>query len=366
VPWKLHPRKSNFEPSLSNHTSIKSVSIIQTTNDAPSVFKPLAGDVDESYTLELTEDGVVTITAPTSTGVIWGLSTFTQLFFQHSSFSSAPSKGGRAIYTNLAPVSIKDAPKFSHRGLNMDIARNWYEVSDIKRTLDALSFNKFNRLHLHITDGQSWPLDIPALPELAQKGAYSPGLYYSTRDIQDIQSYATARGIEVILEIDMPGHTSSIALAYPELITAYNVQPNWDDYCAEPPCGSLKLNDPAVSTFIEKLFNDLLPRLLPHSAYFHTGGDEINANAYSLDPTVKTNDTTVIKGLLQKFVDHAHKIVRAKGLTPIVWEETLLQWNLTLGKDVLVQTWQSDLAVKQTVQSGHKALAGNYEFWVSA
>jgi hexosaminidase len=359
VPWRLHPRESEFEPSLSGKKYIKSVSVIQLKADPASTFKPLAGEVDESYTVDISKNGEATITASTSTGVLWGLSTFQQLFYQHSI-----PKGSGAIYTNLAPVSIKDKPLFSHRGLNLDVARNWFAPADIKHMLDSLSFNKFNRLHLHVTDAQSWPLEIPALPKLAQKGAYAPGLTYSTQDIQDIQLYATARGIEVILEIDQPGHTSSIALGYPELIAAYNVQPDWRLYCAEPPCGTLKLNDPAVPKFITKLFNDLLPRLHPHSAYFHTGGDEIKANAYLLDETVKSNSTAVITPLLQKYIDHAHDLIRAQGLTPVVWEEMLIDWNLTLGKDVLVQTWLSDASVKESVTKGHKTVFGNYESWV--
>ena len=221
-----------------------------------------------------------------------------------------------------------------------------------------------NRLHLHVTDGQSWPLEIPSLPGLSQKGAYMAGLSYSPAVLDQIQVYGADRGIEVILEIDMPGHTSSVAFSYPDLITAFNVQPDWDTYAAEPPSGSIKLNSSAVYDFLGKLWNDLLPRLYPHSAYFHTGGDEVKANAYLLDETVRSNDSSVIQPLLQKFLDFNHDKVRAAGLTPVVWEEMLLEWNLTLGSDVVVQTWQSDDAVLQTVQKGHKALVGNYNFWV--
>ena len=234
------------------------------------------------------------------------------------------------------------------------------------RTIDAVSWNKFNRLHLHATDAQSWPIEIPALPELAEKGAYMTGLSYSPEVLAEIQEYGAYRGVQVYIETDMPGHTSSIALAYPDLITAFNVQPDWDTYSAEPPSGELKLNSPAVYDFLGTLWGDLLPRVYPYSAYFHTGGDEVNANAYLLDETVDSSDPSVLQPLLQKFIDFNHEHVRAAGLTPIVWEEQLLQWNLTLGSDVVVQTWQSDEAVANTVAMGHKALAGNYNFWVRA
>jgi len=358
IPWKLVPRNelSNFEPSCDAPKSfISEIAITQTGTDTANTFKPLAGDVDESYNLTVTEDGKVAISAVSSTGVLHGLQTFTQLFYQHSS--------GNGTYTNLAPVAIVDAPKFAHRGLNMDVSRNWYPVDDILRTIYALSINKFNRIHIHMTDAQSWPIEIPALPELAQKGAYQTGLSYSPQDIANIQAYAISVGVEVIIEFDMPGHTTAIGLAYPDLITAYNAQP-WDTYCAEPPCGSLRLNDSAVDSFLDTLFADILPRVQPYSAYFHTGGDEVNVNAYLLDPTVKSNDTAVLTPLLQKFLDRNHDQIRAAGLTPIVWEEMITTWNLTLGNDVLVQTWLSDASVATVTAAGHKALAGNYEFWV--
>lgn len=246
----------------------------------------------------------------------------------------------------------------------MDVSRNWYPVSDIIRTIDALAMNKFNRLHLHMTDSQSWPMDIPALPELSQKGAYQVGLSYTPADIKKVQKYAIERGIEVIIEFDMPGHTTAIGLSHPDLIAGINAQP-WATYCAEPPCGSLKLNSTDVDDFLEQLFADVLPRVQPYSSYFHTGGDEVNNQVYLLDETVKSNDSLVIGPLIQKLVDRNHAQIRAAGLTPIVWEEMLLQWNLTLGSDVLVQSWLSDASVAAITAKGHKVLAGNYNFWVS-
>jgi len=358
TPWKFHLRNSDFEPSPSApKTYINSVTVQQNATDPVNVHKPLAGAVDESYTLSISIDGHVSITSVSSIGILYALETFTQLFYQRS--------GNAGVYTPYAPVAIVDTSKFPHRGLNLDVARNYYSPSDIMRTLDALSWNKFNRLHLHLTDAQSWPVDIPALPELSSKGAYMNGLSYSPQVLAGILQYGTDRGVEVIIEFDMPGHTSSIGLSHPELITAFNVEPDWSTYSAEPPSGQLKLNDSAVYAFLDKLWADFLPRVYPYSAYFHTGGDEVNANAYLLDEGVRSNVSSVLQPLLQRFLDHNHAKVRAAGLTPMVWEEQLLQWNLTLGSDVVVQTWQSDEAVAQTVGKGHAALAGNYKYWVS-
>ncbi|KAB2575573.1 Glycoside hydrolase family 20 [Lasiodiplodia theobromae] len=354
VPWKFHPRMTDFEPSTADKQFISSISLKQTQADPPNANAPLDDSVDESYSLSVPESGEVVISAASSIGLLHGLTTFSQLFFKHS-------EGGS--YTSLVPVEIEDAPKFAHRGLNMDVSRNYFAVDDIKRMLDAMSFAKMNRFHLHITDSQSWPLVVPSIPELSAKGAYASNLVYTPEDLKDIQNYANLLGIEPILEIDMPGHTATIAFTDPDLIAAFNVQPDWSTYCAEPPCGTLKLNSTKVYDFLEKLLDDVLPRVEPYSSYFHSGGDEVNIQSYLLDDTVRSNDTAILQPLMQKFVDRNHDQIRANGLRPIVWEEMLLQWNLTLGKDVLVQTWQSDEAVAQTVASGHKALAGNYNYW---
>jgi hexosaminidase len=359
IPWKLVPRNElgQYEPAPHDQkTYIKTIVMTQSGVDTASSFKPLAGQVDESYNLTVGADGTANIDAISHQGILRALETFTQLFYSQSQTKD--------VYSNLAPVQIIDKPMFPHRGLNLDVSRNYYPVADILRTIDALAYNKFNRLHIHMTDSQSWPLDIPALPELSQKGAYQTGLSYNPADFAEIQIYAVYRGVEVYIEMDMPGHTTAIGLAYPDLITAFDAQP-WDTYCAEPPCGSLKLNSPAVSNFLETLFADVLPRVSPYSSYFHTGGDEVNAQAYTLDDTVMSNDTAVLQPLMQKFVDRNHAQVRAAGLAPVVWEEMALQWNLTLGSDVVVQTWISDSSLSEVTALGHKALFGNYNFWVS-
>lgn len=99
------------------------------------------------------------------------------------------------------------------------------------------------------------------------------------------------------------------------------------------PCGQLKLNSTPVYNFVTKLFDDVLPRLSPYSAYSHTGGDEIENSDYLLDDTVNSKDIAVIAPLLEKFIDHSHDFVRKAGLVPIVWQGLLLTWNITLGKD---------------------------------
>lgn len=355
VPWMFHPRFSNYEPpEHSKKTYVKSIVLQQNASDPAGIEKPITGSVDESYTLVVTADGQVTVSAASSIGLLYGLTTFTQLFFEHSS-------GG--VYTKLAPVHIEDRPTFPWRGLNVDTARTFKPLALLKRTIDALLYNKMNRLHWHVTDSQTWPLEIPALPELANKGAYTATQKYSPADVVELQQYGALLGVEVVIEIDNPGHTSSIAFSHPDLIAAFNVQPKWDDYAGEPPSGTLKLNSTAVSDFLQTLFDDLLPRVKPHSSYFHLGGDEVNANAYTLDETVGTNASAVLQPLMQQYMDRNVAQVIGAGLTPLVWEEMLLDWNLTLPGSTIVQTWLSDSSVASVVSQGYRALAGNYDFW---
>ena len=120
TPWKRLPRNtlSSYEPRTNDtKINIDRLNIVQTKPDNSASLRPVAGDVDESYNLTIGEDGAAKITAVTSTGVLHALNTFTQLFYRHSS--------GLGVYTKLAPIHISDVPQFSHRGLNMDVARNW-------------------------------------------------------------------------------------------------------------------------------------------------------------------------------------------------------------------------------------------------
>ena len=347
MPWKFYPKGSNYEPATNNGTQIKAITVQKVASSSNTAW------TDESYSLDMGSNGAVTIKAATGQGAMHGLTTLSQLFYQ-------TSKG--AFYSPLAPVSITDAPKFPWRGLNIDIARNFEPPSNVKRLIDGLAFNKFSRLHIHATDSQSWPLQLPSMPQVSAKGAYQPAYVWSASDLKDVQEYAVARGIEPVIEIDSPGHTASVSYSMPDLIAAFNHQP-WGSFCNEPPCGQMKLNNEDVLTFFDNVAKDLYPRVAPYTTRFHTGGDELNANVYGEDPGVGTNDTTVIQKYLQQFVTHLHNNVRAAGLHPMVWEEMITTWNLTLGNDTIVQTWLSTDSIAQTTGQGYQTLFGEYSWW---
>jgi hexosaminidase len=143
---------------------------------------------------------------------------------------------------------------------------------------------------------------IPSIPELSGKGAYGPGLWYTPEDFEEIQHFASMRGIQAYIEIDMPGHTNSISYSHPELIAGSNMQPNWAAYASEPPSGQLKLNNSQVREFMSLVLADLLPRTRTTSNYFHTGGDEVNLDVYSLDPGISSNSMAIIRPYLERFI----------------------------------------------------------------
>lgn len=357
VPYRFYPKNATFEPAADGKKTFINDLIFLMAENGNFTSNQTADNasVDECYTIDVTIQGDVIISINTQIGGVRALDTFTQLFYAHSNSNVG-------VYTPLAPVRIEDCPAFAHRGINLDISRNYMDPAAVMRVIRAMSFSKLNRLHLHAADAQSWPLEIPALPELAVKGAYAPNLVWSVDTLKQVQSFGYYHGVQVYLEIDTPGHTAAVAYAYPDLVAAFNEQP-WANYSAEPPTGQLKLNSPAVTKFITTLLDDLLPRVSPFTSFFHTGGDEINANVYALDETVGSASPQTIQPFLQAFVSHAHDLVRSHGLTPIVWEENLAPWNLTLKPDTIIQTWIGQASLDAVIASGHRALFGDYNHW---
>jgi hexosaminidase len=268
VPWKLFHRHSAFEPTLdTSKTTIKTVKIRQRQCPANNTLRPSSFfGGDESYELCIL-NGSISIATNNTIGTLRALQTLQQLFFTHSAFSRA--------YTPFANVNIIDRPAWRHRGISLDLARNPFTVDDVLRTIDTMATVKLNRLHIHATDSQSWPLEIPSLPDLARKGAYRPDLVFTAEGLRQIQTHGASKGISVFVELDMPGHTASVAHAYPDLIAAFN-ELDWSTFAAEPLSGQLKLNSSKVDDFVATVLNDLLRRMSPYTSLYHIGGDEVN------------------------------------------------------------------------------------------
>ena len=151
----------------------------------------LVNGVNESYTLSILPSHA-TLTAETVWGAMRGLETFSQLAWDNP--------------TQIAVgVQVWDFPLFVHRGLMVDTARNYYPMKDLLRTVEAMSMNKLNVLHLHLTDAESFPLVLPSEPRLAEKGAYAPHMVYTPQDVKTLVEFGLDHGVRVIPEIDTPG-----------------------------------------------------------------------------------------------------------------------------------------------------------------
>ncbi|KAH8108516.1 N-acetylhexosaminidase [Phellopilus nigrolimitatus] len=303
------------------------------------------GTRDESYVLNVPADGSqATLEANSTLGLFRGLTTFGQLWY---------TAGGQTFSTE-APISITDSPAFPFRGFMLDTARNYFPVSDIKRTLDAMSWVKINQFHWHVVDSQSFPLQVPGFLELAEKAAYDNSSIYSASDVSDIVSYAAARGIDVLIEIDTPGHTSAISKAFPQHIACPEATP-WANFAAEPPAGQLRIASNDTVNFTASLLSSVA-KMFP-SALMSTGGDEVNTACYAQDEETQAqlNATgTTIMQALSAFTNTTHAAIRELGKTPVVWEEMVLDYNVTLPNDTVVMVWISSDDVAAVAEKGFR------------
>jgi hexosaminidase len=146
---------------------------------------------------------------------------------------------------------------------------------------------QFNNFHWHVVDAQSFPLVLPGFEDLSRKGAYAPDQIYTPKDVSDVISYAAARGISVMPEIDTPGHTQILAKAIPEHMACVEGKP-WADYSAEPPSGQLRIASSDASTWTQNLFK-ALSKQFGKSTLIGIGGDEVNTKCYEEDKETQSD-----------------------------------------------------------------------------
>ncbi|KAJ3932370.1 MAG: glycoside hydrolase family 20 protein [Lentinula lateritia] len=330
---------------LSDSTAFGSAKTLRTLvlalEQSASTAQPIATEAvvaldtrDEGYSLSVPLDGSAgVVSANTTLGLLHGLSTFEQLWYTYDG----------TIYTNYAPLTIvNDSPAYAYRGFMLDTARNFFSVSDIKRTLDAMYLVKINTFHWHITDSQT------------QAGAYSANQSYTSSDIQDVVTYAGERGIDVLVEIDTPGHTAIIGASHPEYVACY--LSDWITFAGEPPAGQLRLADAKVANFTAAVLA-AVAETLP-STIFSTGGDELDTACYAADgPTqmmLNESGKTLFEAL-DIFTSTTHGALHALGKTAVVWEEMVLEYNTTtLRNDTIVMVWISSDDAAAVVQKGYR------------
>src|ERR1017187_8117708 len=224
---------------------------------------------DESYNLDVYPGGAH-LHASTADGVIHGLETFLQLI--------QPGPDGFQV----PAVHIEDWPRFAWRGLMIDASRHFIPVDVVKRNLDAMAAVKLNVFHWHLSDDQGFRAESKLFPKLQQLG--SDGLFYTQSQMRDVVSYASGRGIRVVPEFDIPGHTLSWLPGYPELAAAAGPFEIGRRFGVFDPV--LDPSREEVYTFLDSLIGEMAA-LFP-DPFFHIGGDEVNGKAWKQSEAVQS------------------------------------------------------------------------------
>jgi hexosaminidase len=300
-----------------------------------------AVDEDESYSLEVSNSQAV-MNASTVVGALRGLETFLQLL------------GAGADGYSIPAVSIQDRPRFPWRGLLIDIGRHWQPMEVIKRNLDGMAAVKLNVLHLHITEDQGFRIESKKYPKLHQLG--SDGNYYTQAEMREIIEYARMRGIRVVPEFDMPGHTTSWFVGYPELASKpgpYQIERNWGIF------------DPVMDPTNEQLYKLLdgflgeMAALFP-DAYMHIGGDEVKGSNWKENPKIQAfiqqKGLKDNHGLQAYFNQRLSKILIKHGKKMIGWDEIL---HPDLPKDIGVQSWRGQKSLAEAAKKGYTGILSN-------
>lgn len=293
---------------------------------------------DESYQLNVSNKQII-LNAVTDIGVVRGLETLLQLISSNE--------------TNFffSGISIKDSPRFTWRGLMIDVARHYQPLNVLKRNLDAMAAVKMNVFHWHLCDDQGFRAEIKSLPKLHQLG--SDGLYYTHEEIKEIVNYAADLGIRVVPEFDVPGHATAILTAYPELGSKDTV------YAIERGAGvfdpTLDPTNDQTYRFLDTLFSEV-SQLFPDS-YFHIGGDENKGRHWNENKKIQAfKDKFRFKSNheLQTFFNlKVQDILKKNGKTMMGWDE-VLQPNLP--KDIVIHSWRGNDAMLEAAKLGYKTI----------
>ena len=288
---------------------------------------------EEGYRLVVDATGVV-LTARRPAGLFWGTQTLRQLL-PPSIEAETPQAGAWRIPRG----TIHDRPRFAWRGTMLDVARHFFGVDDVKRTIDLMTLYKLNRLHLHLTDDQGWRIAIRSWPRLTTHGGRTQvgggrGGWYTQRQYAEIVAYARQRFVEVVPEIDMPGHVNAALSSYARL-TCNGVAPA--PYSGiEVGFSSLCIAKELTFGFVDDVVREVAA--LTPGPYIHIGGDE----ASSTEP-----------GDYRTFVERVQRIVRSHGKRMLGWEEIA---KTTLRRTSVVQHWQSRELARRAVEQGAKVV----------
>jgi hexosaminidase len=347
---RLERAKQRFLNILSRETGIplwreaalnKPQFFIKTTGPSAPVQQV---EENEQYHLQITANEVH-LEAANPLGVLHGLQTFLQLVRITPRGFIVPA------------MTIDDQPRFPWRGLMLDVSRHFQPLDVVYRTLDGMEAVKLNVFHWHLSDDQGFRVESKKFPLLQEKG--SDGLFYTQDEIRAVIEYARDRGIRVVPEFDMPGHTTAWFVGYPDVASGpgpYQIERKWGIF------------DPAMDPTRDSTYKFLdtfigeMTSLFP-DAYFHVGGDECNGKAWDANPRIqefmKAHGLKDNKALQAYFSAQVQKIVTRHKKIMMGWDEVLQPGT---PKDVVIQSWNGPQFVGEAVRGGNRALlsAGYY------
>ena len=296
---------------------------------------------DESYVLEVSATGAK-LSAPNPLGILHGLQTFLQLIETTPSGLAAPA------------VRIEDSPRFPWRGLMIDVSRHFIYMDTLKRNVDAMEAVKLNVLHLHLSDDQGFRLQSKEFPKLTEMG--SDGQFYTEVEMRELIEYASERGIRVVPEFDMPGHSTAWFVGYPELASGpgpYDIERRWGIF------------DPAMDPTNEKTYKFLdeliaeMTKLFP-DRYFHIGGDEVNGKQWAANAKIqqfmRSHDLKSNEALQAYFSQRVQKLVTKHGKAVVGWDEVFIPG---VPKDIVIQSWRGAASLAQAASQGYQGILSN-------
>jgi hexosaminidase len=296
---------------------------------------------DESYVLEVTSSGA-RLNAPTPLGALHGLQTFLQLLDVSSDGFAAPA------------VTVQDRPRFPWRGLMIDSARHFIPLEVIRRNLDGMEAVKLNVFHWHLSDNQGFRIESKKGPKLHELG--SGGQFYTQEEIRDVIAHARDRGIRVVPEFDVPGHSTSWLVGYPEIASTpgpFKIDEEWG------------VMDPAIDPtkeqtykFLDQLIGEMA-RLFPDH-YFHIGGDEVNGKAWDSNPKIqefkKAHGYQSNEALQAYFSQRVQKLVAKHGKAAIGWDEIFVPGA---PKDIVIHSWRGPDSLAAAAKQGYRGILSN-------
>lgn len=293
----------------------------------------------EGYKLTVTKDGI-TVEAADESGAVWALTTVTELTAE-----------GEA----LPIVTIEDAPHYGHRGLSLDCSRHFFTADEVKKVIDQMTRVKLNVLHWHLVDDQGWRIECKTLPLLHE----TTGTYYTQKEIRSVIEYARVRGMEIIPEIDMPGHTRSMIAAYPHL-SCFGEKTELCQF------GGIfeKILCPGKDEtfeFIEKLLTEVCA-LFPDDR-FHIGGDEAPKTEWKKCPHCKARmealGLTDYEDLQGYFTKRVVAILKKHGKRAVCWNDVLESKDVDTENIIQYWTAQHEAPVPAFIERGGKVIFSN-------